>query len=100
MGKTGIEPILRHLEKLKERALQLHGKHQVPLVELMPESFIQRHSNFKTLQEMFDASGFQQADDFSSDVGNAFIAQNTSFSSWSEMIDAASREWIKRQLGV
>lgn len=100
MKKTGIEPILQHLEQLKERAQQLQGKHQVPLAELIPESFIQPHYNFKTLQEMFDASGLQQVEDFNSEIGNEFIAKNTSFAGWNEMLDSASREWIKRQLSI
>lgn len=87
---------------LKKKAKRLDGK-GVPLNELMPSGFIQKHSKFDSLDSLIKASGFnvQTEADFKAipaQEWNQFIALNTNFDSWQEMLSEAGRLYIHRQL--
>jgi hypothetical protein len=95
----------KKLDELKRRAEELQGQWEVPLSDLMPPSFIAKCSAFSSLEQLFDASPFEirNTDDFraiSDDQWDAFISENTSFSTWREMQDAAVQKWTRRQLGL
>lgn len=76
----------------------------VPLPELLNKNFISRHSSFSDLSELFEASGFkiESRVDFEAipnDQWDEFIAQNTSFKNWKEMLSEAGEEWAKQKFG-
>lgn len=75
----------------------------VHLGDLVTPEFLSRHSRFSAEDEMFEASGFtiQSAEDFAAipdDAWDEFIALNTTFSSWHELLATAQSEWLRRQL--
>lgn len=84
---------------------QLNGS-CVSLNELMPPRFIQMHSKFDSLDSLdglMKASGFnvqiEAAFKATSDQEwNHFIALNTNFDSWHDMLSEAGRLYIHRQL--
>jgi hypothetical protein len=102
---TGTGEFQKKLRDLAKRAEQLDGSHEIPLRELLSPSFIAGCSRFASVEELFQASGFtfQSAEHFKaipeSDL-NAFIKNNTSFDGWHNMIQVASAEWTKKQLGL
>ncbi len=102
---TGMDGIKRRLEDLSRRAQELHGNHNVPLSELMPPEFISNCSQFTSLEAMFTASNFkiESIEDFKAipdDEWDAFIVDNTSYSSWEEMQQDAMKAWVGKQLGL
>jgi hypothetical protein len=101
----GLDEFQRKLTDLGDRARQLDGDHEVPLSELLHRSFMSGCSRFGSLEEMFQASGFEvnSPDDFKAipdDKWDVFIKNNTSFGSWREMLDAAVRGWTVKKLGL
>jgi hypothetical protein len=98
MKITGIDQLQRKLSRLQTNAQALDGKHEVPLSDLMPDSFIARHTQFSSLQEMIDASAIEDPEDLSGEQWNSYVAANSQFSSWEEMQREAAGEWAKRKL--
>lgn len=101
----GFEALDRRLKELSKRVQELDGVNRVPLTELFPPTFIQQHSRFSSLESLIEASGFkiESQKDFENipdDVWDRFIATNTTFSSWHEMLQAATAEWVKSKLGL
>jgi len=76
----------------------------VPLTELMPPKFIQRHTRFNDLQAMVDAApGAEEATTTEESAAfiqgegwSRFVAENSDFDSWQDMIRQAGAERFKR----
>ncbi len=101
----GFDEINRNLEKILNKAKKIEGKNEVPLIELLPDSFIKRYTTFKTTQEFVDTCEKLLGIDFLSidendDEFNCFIKEQTSFQNWNQMIDKATTEWVGRRLGL
>lgn len=93
----------RKLRDLQQKAEQLDGHHSVPLHELFPDEFMLHNTEFASIDELFEASGFkvETEEDFAyiqDDEWNVFISERTRFASWDEMKDAAALEWAKQRL--
>lgn len=76
---------------------------RVSFTDIFPPQFISEHSNFRTIEELFDKSGFkvESAEDFEAIPDNeweTFIIQNTNFSSWEDMQKSAGNSLIQRTL--
>ena len=88
------------LRKLQKKADALNGKHEIKVIDLMTDDFVRQHSSFHSFQALFDASGIKNPEDISNNLFSVFIASHTNFSNWKEMLDAATTEHVKRQLGL
>lgn len=93
------------LKKLQQGLRSLEEQQTIPLSELMAPSFISACSRFKDLGDLFDSSPFTIAtiEDFTAipdDDWDAYIRQNTNYSSWSDMQQAAVADWTKRKLSL
>jgi len=97
---NGLEEMARKLEELARRAEQLHGTHNVPVAELLTPWFLASCSGFASLDEMLQASGFNDFGAAPETDRDAFIKKNTSFDSWHKMLAAAAAAWTKKQLGL
>lgn len=99
----GFDKIKRELEKIQSKAKKLEGTNNVPFKELFAQGFLRKHTNFSSLDDMFQKSGFNinSQEDFKNipdEEWDTFISNNSHFKSWKEMLDAAGNEWIERQL--
>jgi hypothetical protein len=102
---TGLDEVRRNLRKLGDRARQLHGNHEIRFDELFNPDFMARFTNYGTIDEMVQASGFkvESADDFKQIPDakwDAFVRQSTRFANWREMQQKAASEWAARRLGL
>lgn len=71
------------------------------LTELFPDKFISEHTDFQSLQQMLDASGLDNVDDFlGSEAWSQFVTSHSRFTGWQQMFETASAEWYKRQVGL
>jgi hypothetical protein len=102
MKKSGISISFdtKKLDELQKRLKKLDGQKNVPLTQLLTDSFLHAHTNFKTLQEMIDASGIKDPEDIGKEQFSKFVSTHTSFSSWQAMIDKATQEYVTRKLGL
>jgi hypothetical protein len=99
----GFDKIKRDIEKLTRRVKELEGENSIPFNELFSADFLKKYTDFSSVDDMFAKSGFTvtNQDDFKNipdSKWDEFIKKNTKFSSWEEMTNAASKEWIDRKL--
>ncbi len=99
----GVEEIMDNMDALTEEARHLLETRNVPIYELFTPEFMHEYTDFTDVQSMFDSSEFpiHSAEDFNSipdDQWDAFIACNTDFSEWFEMLQTAVEEWVEHQL--
>jgi len=102
---TGLKEFQKKLENLERKAEALHGEQEVPFTELFNSSFMQRHTNFSTMEELIEVGGFkvETAEDFKAipeQEWDEHIAKTTRFANWQEMMEKAGAEWAKKQLGL
>lgn len=101
----GLEELARKCDDLAERAKRLDGSHNIPIPELLTPSFLAGCSQFASVDEMFQASGFkiESAEDFKAipeSEWDAFIKNHTSFDGRRQMLEAAGAAWSQKQLGL
>lgn len=87
--------------KKLDKLANLEGKISFP--DLFPPEFMAQYSNFGTIEELFEKSGFkvESAADFEDIPDNeweAYISQNTRFSSWEDMQKTAGNALVQRTL--
>lgn len=93
------------LKNLQKKMSEMKSEQSVPLTELLTPKFIVSCSSFKNAQELFDKSGFKidSPNDFAAipeDAWDKYIAQKTTYKSWSEMLQAATIAWTKKKIGL
>lgn len=88
------------LKELQRKARALNGERKVPLSEMMPGAFMQKYTDFETLQAMLDESGIKDPEEIRGEEFSKFVATHTRFDSWGEMLKRAGVEYGKSQLGL
>jgi hypothetical protein len=86
-------------KKFQKKLKDISGEHDIPIKDLMTDSFIRQHSKFDTFQALLDASGIKNADEIGNDAFSKFVSTHTTFGSWHELKVAAGREYVTRKLG-
>ena len=100
---TGLEELQKELDDLGRKAEALNGEHKIPINELFTTSFMQQHTNFISIDALIEAGNFkvEPTDDLETIPGwDEHIAKSTRFANWQEMMEQASAEWAKKQLGL
>jgi len=99
----GFDKLKKDLDKLQRRSRELEGENSIPFEELFNPSFLSKCTKFSSVDDMFKKSGFtvNNQDDFKKipdDKWDKFIAENSQFNSWQDMLDKASKEWMENKL--
>ncbi len=100
----GIDEVQKNLENFLNKAKKIEGKNEVPLIELLPDSFIKKYTNFEATQDFVDACEKLLDVDFLSidendEKFNHMIKEETSFDNWNGMIGEATTQWVGKKLG-
>jgi hypothetical protein len=102
---TGFDDLTKNLKNLQNKLGQLEGTNKVLFGEIFSASFMSRHTKFSSIDTMFEAGGFKV--DSEADFEkipevelDAFVESTTSFSSWKDMQEKASQEWVTKKLGL
>ena len=93
------------LEELVRKIEDLDGSHDIPLSEFFTDEFVLFNTDFNSISEMIDASGFsvQTSEDFANipdDEWEKHVCQHYRFTSWEEMKGAAAKLWVSGKLGL
>jgi hypothetical protein len=88
------------LKELQRKSKELDGEREVPLIELLTDSFLHKYTNFQTLQAMVDTSGIKNLEEIGKENFSKFVSTHTRFGNWDEMLKEAGAEYIKRKLGL
>jgi hypothetical protein len=100
----GFDEVQRVFSDLERKARKVQGPNNVPIKELLTPKFLSACSRFRSVDELFAASGLvvDSTDDskaIPSDQWDAFVQSNTTFANWKVMLKAAAVQWTKKQLG-
>ena len=73
------------------------------LDEIFNNGFIQQHSRYNSINEMFEdnkmvVQDMQEFDDIPNHVKDKMVYENTDFKSWGEFIDTAKKEFVVKKL--
>lgn len=94
---SSIDDLIGNLERLD-------GTRSVPFDQLFPRPFMHRYTNFGSIEEMLEKSGFkvETMEDFAAipdEEWDRYVNENTRFSSWDEMQERAVEEYTLKELG-
>lgn len=101
----GFDEVQKDLEKLQAGIREIDGKHSVPMSEILTDSFVSEHTEFSSLNELLDNSGFntESAEDFEAipdEPWDEYIKSVSDFDSWQDMLESAGAEWTARKLSI
>lgn len=82
----------------------MDGTHNVSLDKLFSDSFMIRYTQHSTIEEFFDAGGFEfeteeEFENLPEEQLNAHVQGSTNLSSWNEMLTKAGEDWLTIELG-
>jgi hypothetical protein len=93
----------RGFDELERKAKEAERRSAagIQLKELFPSNFMTKYSDFRSIDEMVQASGvtFKSIEDFN-EISEQFISSHTRFSNWKEMLNTASAQWFAHSLGI
>ena len=93
MGIENNDEFKKVIDRYAEKLTELEGK---PLSELLTPSFISSCSKFHSYDDMLVQSGVKvESDEDFKEEWNKFIAENTTYSNWESMLEAAIEVWMK-----
>lgn len=98
----GFDSLQKEIRSIEQRVRSLSGK--VSFEQLFTTNFIRRHTDFGSMAELIDASGFsvESQEDFENIPDaewDVFISERTRFENWEDMLQAAVDEYIEKKLG-
>ncbi|WP_028125181.1 hypothetical protein [Eremococcus coleocola] len=97
----GLDKLEKQFKELEKNASKINGKNEVSFDELFTNNFMQKYTDFSTIDEFenrssFDFSNLEQIDDMALDN---FVSEHTTFSNWKDMLTKASELWTAKKLG-
>jgi len=94
----------KKLNELSKNVDKISGKNTYALEEIFSKQFMMKHTNANSIGNFFDNSPFriESQEDFESlpeEKLDKYVAENTRFSTWSDMLGAATEKLIAKKLG-
>jgi hypothetical protein len=100
---SGLDSLIDKLSKMEQNVEELDGKNNVPLSELLTNSYLKKNTKFKSLDELFDTYKLDMDEIeieklIETNEWNNYVKMNTKFKSWTDMLEDASGEWVKNKI--
>lgn len=92
------------IKKLERNLNKLDGTHSVSYDELFNSSFMNRYTQHSTIDEFFDAGGFEfeneeEFEKIPEEEVDTHVQTATKFNTWQEMMNKAGEHWTAKELG-
>lgn len=86
------------LKELQGQKTIEEDPNHISLGKLFNESFMSKHSGFKSFEEFLDKGNFQaktheEIKNISGELLDRHVARETDFANWKSMLDSANREY-------
>ncbi len=99
----GFTELQKELDKMQKAAENLDNA-QIPIDDLLTNSFMKKYSNFSNFDEFLEAGNFvvNSQEDFEAIPENemdSHVSKTTKFSSWDDMLGTAGEEYALKRLG-
>jgi hypothetical protein len=88
-------------KELKTRAKAASGN--VPMSDLLTDSFIRKVSSFNTSENFCKEAGIQTAEEYErmpQEQLDEFVAHNTQYSTWEELLQDAGAAYMAKKMGL
>lgn len=97
----GLENFSKSIDNMQKDLKSLNGK--LPISDILNDRFMRTHTSFNSIDEFFLSSGFSvesQEDLVHVDESklDLFVAQNSKFQTWSDMLEKAGSEYAANKL--
>lgn len=102
MEIKGLDEFQKQLKQLEKNAQDLEGTNNVPLGELLTDSFLAKHTKFDNFSAFESSQIFNKYESFEAipdSEFDVFINENSNFENWDEMLSKATSEYVTRKLG-
>lgn len=105
MKNNGLDDFEKKLDLLAKNAAALDGEHNVPVNELLTPAFVAWHTQFASVDEFFEQSGFkiESLEDFAAipdEEWDEYIRSVSGFSRWRAMLSKAGESWATEKMGL
>jgi len=92
-------------EDLRNRSEEFDGKNEAALSELFNPDFMEKYTEFESLDEFFQESPWtveskEDLAEIPDSPFNEYVREHTIFSDQDEMMRGATKEWTADQLGL
>ena len=99
----GFTELQKELDKMQKAAENLDNA-QIPIDDLLTNSFMKKYSNFSNFDEFLEAGNFvvNSQEDFEAIPENemdSHVSKTTKFSSWDDMLGTAGEEYALKRIG-
>lgn len=100
---NSLDELENQLKQFQKNAEKSVSPGLVAFNELFAPEFMRQYTSFDTIDDLFKIGGFDinSSDDLEAipdDILDEHISKHTSFSSWEDMYDTASSEYVARKL--
>lgn len=100
----GLDKFQKDLKNLANRARGLDGSHEIPMDELLSDTFLRKYARISSFSELIEKSGFDVKSEadlraIPDDAWDSYIRSISSFVSWDAMLSKAFEQWTARKLG-
>lgn len=103
MKINGLNELQKQLEQMKKAAEELDGTKEVPLNQLLTDSFLIKHTTFSSFDEFESQEIFVKyptLEEIPDEEMDQFVSAKTNFSSWEDMLGEATSEYVTKKLGL
>jgi hypothetical protein len=95
---SGFDELYEDLNNMSKEVTELSKINAIGFKQLFSDSFIRRHTQFSTLNELFENSGFiikseEDFDTIDENELNKHLSAKTDFDSWDNMLGKAYDEY-------
>lgn len=101
---TGLDKLEKQLKQMEKGAKELSKTKHVSFEDLFSTSFMRKYTSFSSMDELLDAGDFkvESQEDFEAipdDEFDKYIAANTKFKNWEDMLSEATSQYAAKKLG-
>jgi hypothetical protein len=103
MINNNFDEISKNLQRIEDEVSELDGENKVTVTEILNDNFVSQHTDFSTVQEMFDSydpnlTEGELEELITTDEWNEFICKNTQFDDWEGLILSAGEQYFANKL--
>lgn len=97
---NGLDNLKKSLSEIKENLKEIDEKKDIPIAELLTNSYLKKNTKFKDLNEVFNTyknnmTEMEISKILESEEWDSYIRENTKFKSWAELLKDATMKWIE-----
>lgn len=97
-----MDDLMKKLNEMAKGAQDLEKKESLSFSEIFTDDFAQNHTVFKNMDSFWSHVGVETTEEFKAmpdEKIDAFVATHSDFSTFQEMFNKATSEYISHQLG-